>query len=61
MGDDAQPVHAGHLQVGDDQVRLKGRELRETVVAISGNRDLVAFLLQDLGDAFARELVIVDH
>src|SRR5690606_19990343 len=59
--DEREAVHAGHVDVGDDEVDALGRiELFETVKSVFRRGHLEAFLLHDEGDEVTDGLRIVD-
>jgi hypothetical protein len=53
-------VHARHSQVGEDDVGRFLRHEAQRLLAVRRQEDLVAVVRQDLAEALARRLFIVD-
>ena len=57
----AQPVHAVHAKIGQDQVDLGVSEEFQAGGPVLADEDLVALLEQVAGQGVALRLVVVDH
>jgi len=58
--DEAKAVPLRHGEVRDDRVEPADAEDSQGYPAVSGVRDLVAIILEDLAEYEARDLVVVD-
>ena len=61
LADEFQAVHAGHLQVGDDDVDRPLGQPAERFDGAGARGDVVAGVAQHVGHGFAGRGVVVDH
>ncbi len=61
LGEHVEPVHVGHLDVGDDEIDVALPDARDTGLTAGGDLDVIALFGERLRDEVAHRGVVLDH
>ena len=59
-GQHVQSIHAGHLHVEEDHIRMVGCRSQQPIRTVLGRPHLMSFILENLDERFADAFFVVD-